>query len=75
MNTLPFQSTCTNVWLGAPEIISLSYSIDGNANVTITDIGTTGIQNFGSQAGYTYHDKGGLMLNNLPNGNHTSWVY
>ena len=64
-----------NVWLGAPEIISLSYSIDGNANVTITDIGKTGIQNFGAQAGYTYHDKGGLMLNDLSDGNHTLWVY
>jgi hypothetical protein len=64
-----------NVWLGAPEIISLSYSIDGNANVTITDIGKTGIQNFGSQAGYNYHDKGGLTLNDLSNGNHTLWVY
>ena len=64
-----------NVWLGAPEIISLSFSLDGNANVTITDIGKTGIQNFGSQAGYTYHDKGGLMLNDLSDGNHTLWVY
>jgi hypothetical protein len=64
-----------NVWLGAPEIISLSYSIDGNANVTITDIGKTGIQNFGPQAGYTYHDKGDLMLNDLSDGNHTLRVY
>jgi hypothetical protein len=57
-----------NVWLGAPEIISLSYGVDGNANVTITDIGKTGIQNFGAQAGYTYHDQGGLMLNDLSDG-------
>ena len=64
-----------NVWLGAPEIIALRYSIDGNANVTITDIGKTGLQNFGAQAGYTYHDKGGLMLNDLSDGNHTLWVY
>lgn len=64
-----------NIWLGAPEITSLSYSIDGNANVTITDIGKTGIQNFGSQAGYTYHVKGGLMLNDLSDSNHTLWVY
>lgn len=64
-----------NVWLGAPEINTLSYSIDGNANVTITDISKTGIQNFGSQAGHTYHDKGSLMLNDLSDGNHTLRVY
>jgi hypothetical protein len=64
-----------NVWLGAPEVTSLSYSIDGKANVTITAIGKTGIQNFGAQAGYTYHTKDGLTLNDLADGNHTLRVY
>lgn len=64
-----------NILTGSPEIISLSYSLDGNQNITITIVGKTGLQHFDSQTGYTYHTNSTLMLDNLANGNHTLWVY
>ncbi|MFA7398789.1 MAG: hypothetical protein WC046_09940 [Candidatus Bathyarchaeia archaeon] len=64
-----------NVLTGSPEIISLSYSLDGNDNTTITAVGKSGIQHFDSQTGYTYHVNDTLTLDNLADGNHTLWVY
>ena len=64
-----------NVLTDSPAVTSLSYSLDGNQNITITALGKTGIQHFDSQTGYTYHINSTLTLDNLANGNHTLWVY
>lgn len=80
-----YQNSSVPLFFGAkvltdsPEIISLSYSLDGNDNTTITEIGKTGMQHFetqtGFQTGYTYHINDTLTLDNLTDGNHTLLVY
>jgi len=65
-----------NVLTGDPEIVYLRYNIDGNANVTLTNLGKTGTQNFASnKTGVTYHVGEMLMLNNLGEGKHTLRIY
>jgi hypothetical protein len=63
-----------NVLTGDPEVVYLRYSIDGNANVTLTNLRKTGQQNFApNKTGVTYHVE--EMLNNLGEGKHTLRVY
>jgi hypothetical protein len=58
----------------APAVVSISYSLDGGANITFTDLGKTG--EFPSESGraVAYHI-GQALLNNLANGTHTLKVY
>lgn len=65
-----------NALTGDPEVVYLRYSIDGNANVTLTNLKKTSTQNFAAnKTGFTYHVGEMLMLNNLDDGNHTLRVY
>jgi len=65
-----------NVLTGDPEVVFLRYSIDGEENVTITDVKKTGQQNFApNETGFTYHIGETVTLTNLEEGNHTLWVY
>jgi hypothetical protein len=63
-----------NVLTGDPEIVYIRYSIDGNANVTLSDLMKTGQEYFApNKTGYTFHVY--ETLNNLAEGNHTLKVY
>ena len=58
----------------APAVVSISYSLDGGANITFTDLGKTG--EFPSESGraVAYHI-GHAALNNLANVTHTLKAY
>jgi hypothetical protein len=65
-----------NILTDDPAIVYLRYSLDGNANITFTNLMKTGQQNFApNKTGFTYHIGEPVMLNNLSEGNHTLRVY
>jgi hypothetical protein len=69
---VPF-SIYSNVLTDAPAVVSISYSLDEDANITFTNLGKTG--EFPSESGraIAYHIE--FSLNNLTDGSHTLKAY
>jgi hypothetical protein len=74
-NTTIMLQINVNVLKDSPEIIRISYSLDGNLNVTLTDL-TKSDQLFAfgpDKTGYIFYGK--AVLENLAEGNHTLKAY